>query len=169
MGLAGKDAIFYVLKDDVLTPIVCATTGVLSVRQSVKAATKQPNSRWEQYYADRLGYEITVDGICMPTGEMVNSTDLYAMMVTGSSIMWMMMDAYHSEYFFTGYIIPTSITFTSPAVGHHSFSFSAVGDGEISTNNPYQTNFIQLDNFFGVESNEFLIEKTIDGDFPEYK
>lgn len=115
MGLAGKDAIFYVEKGGVQTAIVCATNGVLSVRQSVKAATKQPNSRWEQYYADRLGYEITVDGICMPNGSNVNAVDLYNLMISGESVSWMMSDANHPEYTFNGFIIPTSLTFTSPA------------------------------------------------------
>lgn len=141
--LKGKDFMFYAEEDGVMKPIACATSGTLHFQQEIKEATKPPSSSWRSYYSGLKGYDISVDGVNILDGDKVSGLELYQLMNSGVSVRWIAADVNNPSYHFSGYIIPTSLSLTSPADGHHTFSFSATGDGAPGTNAPV--------GFYGIE------------------
>lgn len=168
--LAGRYFMLYVIKDEVFMPVACATSSSITVNMATKPATKPPDSKADSFFSSTYNYAISADGLNTVDDNKVNAMDLMALLLAGEPIMWMMKDENADQYFFSGWVIPTAETITSPATGAHSFNFNAIGTGEISTNNPYHTTFIMIDEdtFATDEDGNFIVEKTIDGDFPDY-
>ncbi len=139
--LKGRDFALLMERTGTMNPACCGRDLSLNISSETIEATKEPQSRWKSFIYGIKSYTVSFSGVTI-IDPSFTIKDFYSAMDEQRTIAFVAQSDENEQLFFAGNVLITGIELSGSYKDVMTYSITALGDGQLRTDNPYSINII---------------------------